>query len=80
MHKICGYFKLQIYTHFGVKIERYRGTEAHMYDIDAPDVVPYPIEPTRYVLGRVTTAFQIGAFERYIETTWWQVRRRRHLQ
>ena len=41
------------------KSERYRAIATHVCISTAPDEVPYPIEPTRYVLGRGTTAFQI---------------------
>ena len=61
--EICGYFKLQIWVTNWVKSERYMGTEARACVSTVPDDVPYPIEPTRYVLGRDTTAFQIGTHE-----------------
>ncbi len=70
MPEICGYFKLQIYTNFGVKSERYWAIETHAFVNTVPDDVPYPIEPTRYVLGRSTTAFQIRTREPDVETTW----------
>ncbi len=61
--EICGYFNVQIYTNFGVKIGRYRIIETHACVNTTPDEIPYPIEPTRYVLSRDTTVFQIGARE-----------------
>ena len=78
--EICGYFKLQIWIPNWQKSERYRVIETHAYVNTAPDEIPYPIEPTRYVLGRGTTAFQIGTRESDVKTTWWQVRRMRHFQ
>ncbi len=65
----CGYFKLQIRVTNEVNSERYRAIEAHTYDNTAPHYVPYPIEPTRYVLGRVTTAFQISVLEHDVQIT-----------
>ena len=57
--------------------ERYRAAADHTRVSTAPDEVPYPIEPTRSVLGRHTTVFQIGPREPGIEVTWWRARRRR---
>ncbi len=39
--------------------------------------MPYPIEPIRYLLGRVTTAFEIGIREPGVEDIWWRARRMR---
>ncbi len=54
----------------GVRIESYRSNADHTYVNTAPDDVPYPIEPTWYVLGRMTTAFRIGTREPDVKTTW----------
>ena len=63
MPEICEYFNVKIQVTNGVNKVRYRVIETHAYVTYAPDDVPYPIEPTRYVLGRDTTAFQISASE-----------------
>ena len=61
--EICGYFNVQIWVTNWVKSQRYRAIEAHTYVNTAPDEIPYPIEPTRYVLGRDTTVFRIETRE-----------------
>ena len=68
--EICGYFKLQIYTNFGVRIERYRGNSHHTRVSTGPDEVPHPIEPTRTALRRHTIGFQIGPRQSVVETMW----------
>ena len=70
MPEICGYFKLPIWITFGVKSAHYRLIDPHVYVNTIPDDVAYPIEPTRYVLDRVTTVLQISALERDVETIW----------
>ena len=62
-------FIVQIWVTNWVKSERYRVIETHTCASSAPDEVPYPIEPTRYVLGRDTTAFQIRTHEPDVEIT-----------
>ena len=69
MLEICGYFKLQICQNSGVKSVTYRGINPHVCVHTAPDNVAYPIEPSRYVLGRVTSAFSTGAPEPNVTIT-----------
>ncbi len=57
--EICGYFNVQIWVTNKVKSERYRPPKTNTCVTTLADDVAYPIEPTRYILGQVTTAFQI---------------------
>ena len=50
---------VQIWVNFGEKSERYRVNMDHARVNTVPDDVPYPIEPTRSVLGRHTIGFHI---------------------
>ena len=61
--EICGYLIVKIYTNFGVRIESYRSNVDYAHVSTVPDKVPYPIEPTRSVLGRPTIGFHIGPRE-----------------
>ena len=56
-------FNVQIWITFGVRSERYRVIEAHTWVNTVPNNVTHLIEPTWYVLGRVTTAFQIRVLQ-----------------
>ena len=58
MPEICESFNVRIDTEFG-GTETLRGTVAHTYVNITPNQIPYPIEPIRYVLGRVTPVFHI---------------------
>ena len=75
--EICGYLTVKIYTNFGVKSERFTPNAHYTRVSTGPDEVPYPIEPTRTVLGRHTIGFQIGPRQSAVETTWRRPRRRR---
>ena len=68
--EICGYLTVQIRVTFGVKNGTYRPNADHTHVSTTPDDVPYPIEPTRYPLGRHTIGFQIGPREPAVEPTW----------
>ncbi len=68
--EMCGYFKLQIHTTFDVRIENYRNNARHARVSAGPDEVPYPIEPTRSVLGRHTIGFQIRHRRSAVESMW----------
>ena len=70
MSEICGYLFVKVWVHFGVKSVTYRIIYPQTCVNVVPDDVPYPIEPYRYVLGRVASAFHISAPEPDIKITW----------
>ena len=75
--EICGYLNVQIWVTGCTKIGTYRPNVDYTRVSTKPDDVPYPIEPTRSVLGRHTIGFQIRPREPDVKVTWWRPRRRR---
>lgn len=70
--EICGYFNVQIRVTNGVNSKIYMVIDPHAYVTNIPDEVAYPIEPSRYVLSRITIVFQIGAPEHETRDTLWR--------
>ena len=68
--EICGYFKLQIWVTRCTRIETYRPNARHTRVSTETNDVPYPIEPTRSPLARLTIVFRIGRCQSAVESTW----------